>query len=153
MQLKLQKTHISIFLLKDNTHSHPHTPPHTHPPYPVSWAGKQKSESASHVQLSVTPQIVANQDPLSKEFPGKYTGVGSQFLLQGILLTQGSNPGLLHCVLFASWATMEAQKTKPKSWKSFKKQKIYRGGGQSRGLTSPEKHKHPPKSHLFRTII
>ena len=29
--------------------------------------------------------------------PGKNTGVGCHFLLQGILLTQGSNPGLLHC--------------------------------------------------------
>ena len=31
------------------------------------------------------------------DFPGKDTGVGFQFLLQGILPTQGSNPGLLHC--------------------------------------------------------
>ena len=29
--------------------------------------------------------------------PGQNTGVGSLSLLQGILLTQGSNPGLLHC--------------------------------------------------------
>ena len=29
--------------------------------------------------------------------PGKNTGVGCHFLLQGIFLTQGSNPGLLHC--------------------------------------------------------
>ena len=29
--------------------------------------------------------------------PGKNTGVGSQSLLQGIFLTQGSNPGLPHC--------------------------------------------------------
>ena len=29
--------------------------------------------------------------------PGKNTGVGCRFLLQGIFLTQGSNPGLLHC--------------------------------------------------------
>ena len=29
-------------------------------------------------------------------FPGKNTGVGCHFLLQGILPTQGSNPGLLH---------------------------------------------------------
>ena len=29
--------------------------------------------------------------------PGKNTGVGGNFLLQGIFLTQGSNPGLLHC--------------------------------------------------------
>ena len=29
--------------------------------------------------------------------PGKHAGVGSYFLLQGIFLTQGSNPGLPHC--------------------------------------------------------
>ena len=29
--------------------------------------------------------------------PGKNTGVGCHFLLQGIFLIQGSNPGLLHC--------------------------------------------------------
>ena len=29
--------------------------------------------------------------------PGQNTGVGSHFLLQGIFLTQGSNPGLQHC--------------------------------------------------------
>ena len=30
-------------------------------------------------------------------FLGKSTGVGCYFLLQGIFLTQGSNPGLPHC--------------------------------------------------------
>ena len=30
------------------------------------------------------------------DFPGKNTGVGSPFLLQGIFMTQGSNLGLLH---------------------------------------------------------
>ena len=29
--------------------------------------------------------------------PGQNTGVGSLSLLQGIVPTQGSNPGLLHC--------------------------------------------------------
>ena len=29
--------------------------------------------------------------------PGKNTGVGCHFLLQGIFLTQGPNSGLLHC--------------------------------------------------------
>ena len=33
----------------------------------------------------------------SWDFPGKSTGVSCHFLLQGIFLTQGSNPGLLHC--------------------------------------------------------
>ena len=31
------------------------------------------------------------------DFPGKKTGVGCHFLLQGIFLTQGLNLGLLHC--------------------------------------------------------
>ena len=31
------------------------------------------------------------------DFPVKNTGVGSHSLLQGIFLTQRSNPGLLHC--------------------------------------------------------
>ena len=30
-------------------------------------------------------------------FPGKSTGVGCHFLLQGIFPTQGSSPGLSHC--------------------------------------------------------
>ena len=32
------------------------------------------------------------------EFPGKNTGVGCHFLLQGLFLTQGLNPGLQHCM-------------------------------------------------------
>ena len=31
------------------------------------------------------------------DFPGKDTGMGHHFLLQGIFPTQGSNVGLLHC--------------------------------------------------------
>ena len=45
----------------------------------------------------VTPWTVPHQAPLSMEFP-KNTGVGYHFLLQGIFLTWGSNPGLL-CLL------------------------------------------------------
>ena len=33
----------------------------------------------------------------SWDFPGKNSGVGSHSLLQGIFLTQGLNPGFLHC--------------------------------------------------------
>ena len=32
-----------------------------------------------------------------RDSPGKNTGVGCHFLLQGIFPTQGLNPGLLHC--------------------------------------------------------
>ena len=44
----------------------------------------------SRVQLFATPYSPWN-------FPGQNTRVGSRSLLQGIFLTQGSNPGLLHC--------------------------------------------------------
>ena len=39
---------------------------------------------------------VACQAPLSMDFPGKNTGVGFHFLLQGIFLMQGLNLFLLH---------------------------------------------------------
>ena len=52
--------------------------------------------SVSHVQLFATPWMVARQAPLSMGFPGKNTRMGCHFLLQGIFLTQDSNPRLLH---------------------------------------------------------
>ena len=45
----------------------------------------------------VIPWTVACQASLSWDSPGKNTGVGCHFLLQGIFLTQESNLGLLHC--------------------------------------------------------
>ena len=48
------------------------------------------SRSLSPVWLFVTPWTVPHS-------PGKNTGVGCRFLLQGIFLTQGLNLGLLHC--------------------------------------------------------
>ena len=47
------------------------------------------------VQHFVTPWTVAHQPPLPWDSPGKNTGVGCLFLLQGIFLTQGLNPNLL----------------------------------------------------------
>ena len=41
----------------------------------------------SHVKLLATPCTIAHQAPLWN-FPGKNTGAGCQFLLQGIFLTQ-----------------------------------------------------------------
>ena len=49
----------------------------------------------SRVDSFVTSWTVFHQAPLSMGFPGKNTGVGCHFLLQGISLTQGSNPCLL----------------------------------------------------------
>ena len=45
----------------------------------------------------VTPWTVACQASLYVGFPGKNTGVGCHFLLQGIFPTQELNLGLLHC--------------------------------------------------------
>ena len=46
----------------------------------------------SHVQLFATPWTVARQTPLVHGiFPGKNTGAGHHFLLQGIFLNQGFN--------------------------------------------------------------
>ena len=42
------------------------------------------------------PWTVALQVPLSRDFPGKDTGIGCHFLLQGIFPTEGLNPCLLH---------------------------------------------------------
>ena len=53
-------------------------------------------ESLSRVHSSATPQTVARQAPLSWDSPGKNTGAGCHFLLQGIFPTQGSNLCLLH---------------------------------------------------------
>ena len=50
----------------------------------------------SHVQLFVIPRTVTYQAPLSMEFSRQGYRVGCHFLLQGIFLTQGSNPCLLH---------------------------------------------------------
>ena len=58
---------------------------------------RKKVKLLSRVQLFVTPWTVAYQVPLSRDFPGKNTGVGCHFLLQEIFLTQGLNPGLPHC--------------------------------------------------------
>ena len=63
----------------------------------------------SHVQLFATPWTVAHQSPLSTEFSRQEYWSGL-FLLQGIFLTQGSNPHLLchpYWILYV-WATGEA---------------------------------------------
>ena len=54
-------------------------------------------KSLNRVQLFATLWIVPYQAPPSMGFSGKNTGMGCQSLLQGIFLTQGLNPGLLHC--------------------------------------------------------
>ena len=55
---------------------------------------KSESESSGHLVMSDSLQPHGLYSPWNS--PGQNTGVGSLFLLQGILPTQGSNPGLLH---------------------------------------------------------
>ena len=57
------------------------------------------AQSLSRVRFFAIPWTVAHQAPLNMEFPGKNTGMGSHFLLQGIFPTQGSNPRLLDLLL------------------------------------------------------
>ena len=51
----------------------------------------------SCVWLFETQWTITRQAPCSYVSPGKNTGVGCHFLLQGVFLTQGSNSQLLHC--------------------------------------------------------
>ena len=54
--------------------------------------------SCSVVSDSLRPHGLQPTSPLRPwDFPGKSTGVGCHFLLQGTFLTQGLNPGLPHC--------------------------------------------------------
>ena len=56
-----------------------------------------KCYSFSHVQFFVTHGLKPARLLCPCNSPGKNTGVDCYFLLQGIFLTQGSIPGLLHC--------------------------------------------------------
>ena len=70
----------------------------------------------SCVQLFATPWTIPHQAPLPMDFPGKNTGVGCHFILQGILPNQGSNSHLLcllHCrQILYHCDTWEAQATR-----------------------------------------
>ena len=93
---------------------------------PWSFATRGKSESESEVAQSCPTRC----DPIYGlqptrllrpwDFPGKNTGVGCHFLLQGIFLIQGWNPHLPHCRQFTVWAAREAQEVREKSpYRSF----------------------------------
>ena len=65
------------------------------------------------MKVKVAQSCLTLGDPMNLHhpwnFPGQNTGVGSHSLLQGIFLTQGSNPGLPHSTrFFTVWAISEA---------------------------------------------
>ena len=91
-----------IFRLNSFTHSSCVT-------LPRSW-GSRVNKVCMRVCL-VTQSCPTHCDPMycsppsfsvCGDPPGKNTGVGGLFLLQGIFSTQGSNPGLL-CLLHCRW--------------------------------------------------
>ena len=57
---------------------------------------KNKKVKLHYLQMTRDPMDWAYQASLSMDSPGKNTEVGSHSLLQGIFLTKGLNPGLLH---------------------------------------------------------
>ena len=59
--------------------------------------GSEVLVTQSCLTLCEPTDYIACQSPLLMGFPSQDSGVGCHSLLQGIVLTQGSNPGLLHC--------------------------------------------------------
>ena len=66
------------------------------------WDSLKMQENVGGPHWNTTMEVIHQ----SQDFPGKDTGVGCHFLLQGIFLTQGTNPGFLHCrqILFFSFS-------------------------------------------------
>ena len=62
-----------------------------------AWGKSLWGQSESEVAPSCLTLYDPTRLPHPWKFPGKSTGVGCHFLLQGIFSTQGSNPGLLLC--------------------------------------------------------
>ena len=71
------------------------------------WGTRQQNCSQQHSQILKVKSEVVSESSRPRglqparllhpwDFPGKSTGVGCHALLQGIFLTQGSNPGLPH---------------------------------------------------------
>ena len=89
-----------------------------------------------------------------RDFPGKNTGVGFHFLLQGIFLTQGSNPHLLHLLHWQVDSSSLCHLGSPgnRSW-------LVDGSGESFFLVLPHlsiykirKQKHTTPEKKIRTV-
>ena len=77
----------------------------SHAPHGMCMCLKVKVLVTQRVPLFVTPWAVARQASLCMGFTGKNTGVDCHFLLQGIFLTQGSNPCLVSPALAGGFFT------------------------------------------------
>ena len=72
---------------------------------------EHRVKSLSRGQFLATPWTIALQTSLSLGFSSKNTGMGCHFLLQGILLTQGSNPHLLCALVGGFFTTAQPEKS------------------------------------------
>ena len=72
-----------------------------------------KWKSLSCVQLFATPWTTQSRNSPAQN------GVGSLFLLQGILPTQGLNPGLLHCRQILYQLSYQGSPNKAEDWESI----------------------------------
>ena len=79
-----------------------------HPAMQDTWVQPLGGEDPLEEGMATHSSILAWRIPMDRvawwatgsfswDFPGKNTGLGCHFLLQGIFLTQGLNPGLPHC--------------------------------------------------------
>ena len=69
---------------------------------PLSHLGSPKLMVVVVIVAKLCPSLAAPWSVATRllcpwDFPGKNTGAGCHFLLQEIFLTQGLNPGVLHC--------------------------------------------------------
>ena len=87
-----------------HTYTHTHTHTHTHQ------RNTTLVQLLSCVRSFVTLETTAHQIPLSMGFPRQDYWSGCHDPLQGIFLTQGLNPGLLH---WHGFLTTESQMGKP----------------------------------------
>ena len=87
------------------------------------------------------PTLCSPMDCSPWDFPGKNTGVSSRFLLQGIFLTQGLNPGLLHCWQILHQLSHQGSSS-PSGWR------------QTKGSKCPQALPgEAPVGHLLLTIL
>ena len=81
----------------------------TTPQFHLKYVKKKKKKFSHSVMSFCNPMDYIQPARLlcPCNFPGKKTGMGSHSLLQWIFLSQGSNPGLLHCRFFIIGAIID----------------------------------------------
>jgi len=100
----------------------------------------------SHVQLFATPWTVAYRLLCPWDSPGKNTRVGCHALLQGIFLTQGSNPYLLQFTHWQAGSLPLAPSGKPQWVLQIPANSIIHFQEKCKWFLRPESRRPPPHS-------